>query len=75
MINLLQVQWIFRNKHDENGLNKVRLVAKGYNQEEEIDYDETYALFAWLKVIRMLLAYTCVGSFKLLQNGCEKFFV
>jgi hypothetical protein len=26
--------------------NKARLVAQGYNQEEEIDFDETYSLIA-----------------------------
>ncbi|GJU76206.1 retrovirus-related pol polyprotein from transposon TNT 1-94 [Tanacetum coccineum] len=39
-------KWVFRNKLDENGIvsrNKVRLVAQGYNQQEGIDYDETYA--------------------------------
>ncbi|GKE71614.1 retrovirus-related pol polyprotein from transposon TNT 1-94, partial [Tanacetum coccineum] len=36
-------------KLDENGIvsrNKARLVAQGYNQQEGIDYDETYALIA-----------------------------
>ncbi|GJR05477.1 retrovirus-related pol polyprotein from transposon TNT 1-94 [Tanacetum coccineum] len=39
-------KWVFRNKLDENGIvsrNKARLVAQGYNQQEGIDYDETYA--------------------------------
>ncbi|GKA24946.1 retrovirus-related pol polyprotein from transposon TNT 1-94 [Tanacetum coccineum] len=34
------------NKLDENGIvsrNKARLVAQGYNQQEGIDYDDTYA--------------------------------
>nr|GEW99666.1 zf-CCHC domain-containing protein/DUF4219 domain-containing protein/UBN2 domain-containing protein [Tanacetum cinerariifolium] len=38
-----------RNKLDENGIvsrNKARLVAQGYNQQEGIDYDETYASIA-----------------------------
>ncbi|GJT19981.1 retrovirus-related pol polyprotein from transposon TNT 1-94 [Tanacetum coccineum] len=42
-----RTKWVFRNKLDENGIvsqNKARFVAQGYNQQEGIDYDETYAL-------------------------------
>nr|GEV71083.1 protein ALP1-like [Tanacetum cinerariifolium] len=42
----IRTKWVFRNKLDENGIvsrNKARLVAQGYNQQEGIDYDETYA--------------------------------
>jgi len=45
-MNVIGTNWVFRNKMDKNGnifRNKVRLVAKGYNQEEGIDFDETYA--------------------------------
>ncbi|GJR51144.1 copia protein [Tanacetum coccineum] len=38
--------WVFGNKLDENGIvsrNKARLVAQGYNQQEGMDYDKTYA--------------------------------
>ena len=48
---IIGAKWVFRNKMDEQGVitrNKARLVAKGYNQEEDIDYDETYALVARL---------------------------
>ncbi|GJX30361.1 retrovirus-related pol polyprotein from transposon TNT 1-94 [Tanacetum coccineum] len=44
---VIGTKWVFRNKLDENGIvsrNKARLVAQGYNQQEGIDYDETYAL-------------------------------
>jgi len=53
---------------DELGLiikNKTRLVAKGYNQEEGINFDETYAPIAKLETIRLLLAYICMSDFKL----------
>nr|GEW50557.1 retrovirus-related Pol polyprotein from transposon TNT 1-94 [Tanacetum cinerariifolium] len=58
-----------RDKPDENGIisrNKVRLVAQGYNQQEGIDYDETYAPVARLEFIRILLAYAYALDFKLL---------
>ncbi|GJW37949.1 copia protein [Tanacetum coccineum] len=48
-----RTKWVFRNKLDENGVvsrNKARLVAQGYNQQEGIDYDETYAPVARLEV-------------------------
>ena len=44
---------------DENCIivrNKARLVAQGFNQEEGIDYEETFALVARLEAIRMLFA-------------------
>ena len=55
---------------DENGLivrNKSRLVTHGFNQEEGIDYEETFALVTRLESIRMLLAFTCFKDFILYQ--------
>ncbi|GJU42218.1 retrovirus-related pol polyprotein from transposon TNT 1-94 [Tanacetum coccineum] len=59
-MTIIGTKWVFRNKLDENGVvsqNKARLVAQGYNQQEGIDYDKTYALVARLESIRILLAY------------------
>nr|GEV62698.1 retrovirus-related Pol polyprotein from transposon TNT 1-94 [Tanacetum cinerariifolium] len=69
-MNIIGTKWVFRNKLDENAVvsrNKARIVAQGYNQQEEIDYDETYAIVARLKSIRILLAYACALDFKLFQ--------
>ena len=41
---VIGTKWVFRNKLDENGIvirNEAKLVAKGYNQEEGIDYEKT----------------------------------
>ncbi|GJU46411.1 retrovirus-related pol polyprotein from transposon TNT 1-94 [Tanacetum coccineum] len=57
---IIGTKWVFKNKLDENGVvsrNKARLVAQGYNQQEGIDFDETYAPVARLESIRILLAY------------------
>ncbi|GJS61713.1 retrovirus-related pol polyprotein from transposon TNT 1-94 [Tanacetum coccineum] len=69
-MKIIGTKWAFRNKLDENGIvsrNKARLVAQGYNQQEGIDYDETYTLVARLESIRILLAYAYALDFKLLQ--------
>nr|GEU66878.1 retrovirus-related Pol polyprotein from transposon TNT 1-94 [Tanacetum cinerariifolium] len=69
---------MFRNKLDENGIvsqNKSRLVAQGYNQQEGIDYDETYALVARLESIRILLAYARALDFKLFQMDVKSAFL
>ncbi|GJY21297.1 retrovirus-related pol polyprotein from transposon TNT 1-94 [Tanacetum coccineum] len=71
-------KWVFRNKLDENGVvsrNKARLVAQGYNQQEGIDYDETYAPVARLESIRILLAYACALDFKVFQMDVKNAFL
>ncbi|GJY17013.1 retrovirus-related pol polyprotein from transposon TNT 1-94 [Tanacetum coccineum] len=59
-MTIIGTKWVYRNKLDENGVisrNKARLVAQGYNQQEGIDYDETYASVARVESIKILLAY------------------
>ncbi|GJS85205.1 retrovirus-related pol polyprotein from transposon TNT 1-94 [Tanacetum coccineum] len=76
--NLIRAILVFRNKLDENGVvsqNKARLVAQGYNQQEGIDYDETYAPVARLESIRILLAYACALDFKLFQMDVKSAFL
>ncbi|GKA14636.1 copia protein [Tanacetum coccineum] len=71
-------KWVFRNKLDENGIvsrNKARLVAQAYNQQEDIDYDETYSPVARLESIRILLAYACALDFKLFQMDVKSAFL
>ncbi|GJR11427.1 integrase, catalytic region, zinc finger, CCHC-type containing protein [Tanacetum coccineum] len=37
--------------------NKTRLVAKGYKQEKDIDFEESFAPVACLEAVRMFIAY------------------
>ncbi|GJX45019.1 copia protein [Tanacetum coccineum] len=77
-MTIIGTKWVYRNKLDENGVvtrNKASLVAQGYNQHEEIDYDETYAPVARLESIRILLAYACALDFKLYQMDVKSAFL
>ncbi|GJS08330.1 retrovirus-related pol polyprotein from transposon TNT 1-94 [Tanacetum coccineum] len=77
-MTIIGTKWVFSNKLDENGIvsrNKARLVAQGYNQQEGIDYDETYASVARLESIRILLAYACALDFKLFQMDVKSAFL
>ena len=63
---------------DENGIiirNKSILVAQGFNQEEGIDYEETFAPIARLEAIRMLLAFACFKDFILYQMDVKSAFL
>nr|GEW09083.1 copia protein [Tanacetum cinerariifolium] len=77
-MTIIKTKWVFRNKLDENGIvsrNKARLVAQGYNQQEGINYDETYVTVARLESIRILLAYVCALDFKLFQMDVKSAFL
>ena len=54
--------------------NKTRLVAQGYNQEEDIGFNETFVFVARLEAIRLLLAFACHMDFKLFQMDVKSTF-
>ena len=76
--SVIGTKWVYKNKMDENGIiirNKARLVAQGYNQQEGIDYEETFAPVARLEAIRMLLAFACHKNFILYQMDVKSAFL
>ena len=50
-------------------------MAQGYNQQEGIDYEETFAPVARLEAIRMLLAFACHKNFILYQMDVKSAFL
>jgi len=61
---------VFRNKLNEKGevvRNKARLVAQYYSQQEDIDYNDTFALVARLEAIRLFLSYVVNHDITLYQ--------
>ncbi|GJZ49577.1 retrovirus-related pol polyprotein from transposon TNT 1-94 [Tanacetum coccineum] len=59
-VMVITLKWIYKVKLDELGgilKNKARLVARGYRQDEGIDFEESFALVARLEAIRIFLAF------------------
>lgn len=76
--NVIGTKWVFRNKMNEHGevvRNKVRLVCKGYSQQEGIDYEETFSPIARIELVRMFLAYAANKKFKVYQMGVKSTFI
>ncbi|GJZ22320.1 retrovirus-related pol polyprotein from transposon TNT 1-94 [Tanacetum coccineum] len=59
-VMVITLKWIYKVKLDELGgvlKNKARLVARGYRQEEGIDFEESFAPVARLEAIRIFIAF------------------
>ena len=59
-IRPIGLKWVFKTKRDAASnisKYKVRLVAKGYVQQQGVDFDEVFAPVARLESVRLLLAY------------------
>nr|GFC12466.1 retrovirus-related Pol polyprotein from transposon TNT 1-94 [Tanacetum cinerariifolium] len=60
-VMIITLKWIYNVKLDEYGdvlKNNTRLVAKGYRQEEGIDFEESFAPVACFEAIHIFIANT-----------------
>nr|GEU63161.1 retrovirus-related Pol polyprotein from transposon TNT 1-94 [Tanacetum cinerariifolium] len=56
-------------------LNKCCLVAKGYRQEERINFEESFAPVARLEAVRIFMAYTTHKNFPIYQMDVKTAFL
>ncbi|GJS94430.1 retrovirus-related pol polyprotein from transposon TNT 1-94 [Tanacetum coccineum] len=75
--NIIAVKWIWKNKSAENIVirNKSHLVAKGYKQEEGIDFEESFALDARLEAVRMFVAFATHKNITIFQIDVKTAFL
>lgn len=77
-ISVSGTKYIFRNKLNQDSKvvqNKARLVAQGYSQQEDFDYDEIFAPTSKSESIRILLTYAFFKHFKLFQIDVKSIFL
>nr|GEX03737.1 retrovirus-related Pol polyprotein from transposon TNT 1-94 [Tanacetum cinerariifolium] len=75
---VITLKWIYKVKLDELGgilKNKARLVARGYHQEEGIDFEESFASVARLEAIRNFLAYAAHKNIVVYQMDVKTVFL
>ncbi|GJR66741.1 retrovirus-related pol polyprotein from transposon TNT 1-94 [Tanacetum coccineum] len=76
--NVIALKWLWKNKCDAENIvvrNKTRLVAKGYKQEEGIDFEESFALVARLEAVRMFIAYAAHKNITIFQMDAKMAFL
>ena len=55
----IENKWIFKRKTDADSsvtIYKARLVEKGFDKVQGVDYDEIFSLITMLKSVRIMLA-------------------
>ncbi|GKB55404.1 retrovirus-related pol polyprotein from transposon TNT 1-94 [Tanacetum coccineum] len=75
---LNQFERLQKNKCDAENIvvrNKTRLVAKGYRQEEGIDFEESFAPVARLEAVRMFIAYVAHKNITIFQMDVKTAFL
>jgi predicted RNA-binding Zn-ribbon protein involved in translation (DUF1610 family) len=76
--NILSCRWLFKKKINENGdvdRYKARLVVRGFQQKEGMDYSQTFAPVMKYSSLRILLAYATIYNCEIEQLDVETAFL
>ncbi|GKC99382.1 retrotransposon protein, putative, ty1-copia subclass, partial [Tanacetum coccineum] len=71
-------KWIFKKTADMDGIvhtYKAHLVAKGYTQLYEVDYEETFSPVAEIRAIRILITITAFYDYEIWQMDVKTAFL
>jgi Reverse transcriptase (RNA-dependent DNA polymerase) len=75
---MIGVKWVFKKKMNPQGdieKYKMRLVAKGYIQQADINYKEIFAPVARMEIIRLLISLTAQSKWRIYQMDVNSAFL
>jgi hypothetical protein len=75
---LITCKWVFKVKTKSDGSierYKARLVARGFQQTQGLDYDETFAPVAHMTTVRSLIAFAASSSWTISQMDVKNDFL
>ncbi|GJW08044.1 retrovirus-related pol polyprotein from transposon TNT 1-94 [Tanacetum coccineum] len=78
LVMLIKLKWIFKVKKDECGgvlKNKAQIVAKGYLQEEGIDFKESFTPVSIIEAIRIFIANAATKNMTIYQMDVKMAFL
>ena len=71
--DVISVKWVYKTKQDVDWnvqKHKEIMVERGFTQQPDIDFNETFTLVARMDTIRTILAIIAQGKMACLSNGC-----
>nr|GEY33351.1 hypothetical protein [Tanacetum cinerariifolium] len=77
-VMVITLKWIYKVKLDKLGgilQNKARLVARGYRQEEGVDFEESFAPVVRLEAIKIFLVYAAHKNMVIYQMEVKTAFL
>nr|GEZ81048.1 hypothetical protein [Tanacetum cinerariifolium] len=77
-VMIITLKWIYKVKLDEYGdvlKNKARLMAKGYRQEEGIDFKESFTHVARIEAIRIFITNAASKNMTIYQMDIKTVFL
>jgi hypothetical protein len=76
--NIVKCRWVYKTKFTFEGVvehHKACLVAKGFSQQEGIDYTETFSLVAKMNYVRLILSLVARFGWKIHQMDVKSSFL
>ena len=74
----IENKWIFKRKTDDDisvTIYKARLVEKGFDKVQGVDYDEIFSLVTMLKSVRIMLAIAAFYDYEIWQMDVKTAFL